>query len=748
MMITLPIGTRNTAVSAPIRRPWDVTNHVRHFVNRIAGFILAIVVTFAGTTAFAQVKTLEIELSGMQPPVQVGRPILTWWDVKIHGSALVEGRVELRIRNNANLLATVTTEDLALTGPQQRIRVMLPPITDENTVEQLQLDVAFRGPRVNQDLGRHILRVALSKSRTFMVLTAASRLAPKRSAEREQISRRLAFESLILNLDDTVKTVPVALEPSDLPQEPMAYCAYEMVILFGNEFRLLKKPQLDAILAWVRAGGSVYLEPTGILEPYHVEFLRSLTAFGPPDLVIQPDSNGRLIPGTIWNDERLMRMTNGLGRVVLRVDDEQSEGSVETPAWREAVAFLWKIHADQAAMITEKPSTTLNSILPKQPETPNSPYAGLHPAIAGGRLSLPLITSTAELLDWLMPDGVRMVPLWVLGLILCSFVVWIGPVDYFVLGYLKARKYTWLTFPLATLLVTGLTVWITNRYMATSETRRGLVLHDIGDDGSIVRTSRFELLFIASTRAVTTDVQRGVFAPLDGDTSIGYDQYQQAMMPGRRRNYGTAYRNSEKLDQSRPRLSGRIPTQFSVTQDLAKWTPQLNRMFWIPAKSDKPVVDWTSLSQGILDDPAVFQNRTIAGTPVSRIHQQFGPQSLVACLGPQGRWALNQQGNWWSQNSNDPSIRIHAARGYNDYQVSLPGDVQGQPALFRWLYQHSVAAPYGLFSVTSQIGPTGGADLNDLPILDGSDPSQGLLIVVVPSGDDFIVYRKRLKIAN
>lgn len=699
--------------------------------------LLASLLPLVGATAGAQEKPIEIEQSGMQPTIQVGRPIPTWWDVKIRGSALVEGRIEFQLKNMSKLLATVTTEDLALTGPQQRIKVMLPPISDEETIDQLQLQIKFHGKRFNQDLGAHILRVAMSKARSFMVLMGASRLTPKRSAERDRINRRLAFESMATGLDDSVKTIVTSLDPADMPQEPLGYCAYELVILTGPEFRALKKPQLEALAAWVRAGGSLYLEPTGVLEAYHVEFLRNLTAYGPRDLVIQPDSKGRLIPGSIWNDERLLLLRNGLGRIALRVDDEHPDESFETPAWREATAFLWRLHAKQIQLVKESPKLRMSDLLgTNRVDTPVGQFN-----IQSGRLSLPLLTSTTELLDWLMPDGVRMVPLWVLAAILFSFVIVIGPVDYFVLGKLKARKFTWITFPLATLLVTGLTVWITNRYMSSSETRRGMVLQDLGDDGSIVRSSRFELLFIASSRAITTDVRKGVFSVLGKGQPINEDQLFQPQSRIIRRGRGLG----EVTEKKPPQTAGRIPTEFTVTQELAKWTPQLNRLFWIPGPTQENKIDWQALSDGITDE--MLQDHSLSGEVPGLIVQQFGPKALVACLAGQTRWAFNQhQPGWQARNGGQfyPVSPYDPINGMYQ-QPQLPGEMQHLPQLFRWLYQHSVAASFGLFTVTSQVGPTGGSDLNDLPIMDDSDPDQRLLIVVVPREDDYLVYRKLIR---
>lgn len=709
---------------------------VRSSFRVLACFVLTVI----NLPLHAQEK-LSIEQAGKQPTIQMGRPIPSWWEVKIQGSALVEGRIEFKMKSGDRLLATHTTEDLALTGPQQRIRVLLPPVNDPE-IDQLLLSVAFRGKKFNQDLGKHILRIAMSRSRSFMVLTASTQLATRRIPERERIVKRLAFESLAKDLEDSAKTLQASLEADDFPQDPHAYCAYEMVILFGDEFRLLKKSQLEALLAWVCAGGSLYLEPTSVLESYHVDFLRKLTEFGPSELIIQPDSRGRLIPGTILNDERLLRVTNGLGRIVLRVDDEP-DAPVETPRWRGATAFLWRMHFDQAKLVAEQELANSDALWSLR-ESEFDPY-GSYPMT---RLASTVPTSTTELVNWLMPEGVRMVPLWVLGLILVTFVVWIGPVDYFGLGWLKARKYTWLTFPLATFLVTGLTVWITNRYMSSAETRRGLIVRDVGDDGSIVRTNRFELLFIASTRPVMTEVRKGIFSAMARGRSVIDDPSQRQSQQQMFQQPRTSYLNEES-ERSPARLQGRIPTDFTVTQDMSKWTPQLNRQLWIPGAKDEISVDWQELMQG-LNITELLNRHTIDGELVNRVQQQFGPGALIALLGPEGKWASSHGGDWWMQRGNQPVHSGYRGRMSNTegYLDMLPYEIQQQPELFRWLYYYSAGAPCGLFRLTSQVGPAGGSSLDDLPIYDTSDPDRSLLMVVVSRGDDFVVYRKLLRTVN
>ena len=342
----------------------------------------------------------------------------------------------------------------------------------------------------------------------------------------------------------------------------------------------------------------------------------------------------------------------------------------------------------------------------------------------------------------------------------------IGPVDYIGLGWLKARKYTWLMFPLATIAVTGLTVWVSNSYMSSAEARRGLVIRDVGEDGSTVRTNRFELLFIAASRSVTTEMRKGVFSPLGtggsmaGNSAALYQQQLQQMIQrqmvstGRMRPPVGPFAGEGELSSAKspPRIEGRIPTQFEVTQDLAKWTPQLNRMFWIPGSADEQPVDWNAITEGQFA-PGQQTTHVASAELQDRVKQQFGKQALVAWLGPNGTWAYDRSPAWSSHQNQHENPYVNQQRmlysQLQDYtNVQLPAEIQQQGDLFRWLYQYSVALPRGLFALASHIGPKGGPELDDLPVYDPSDSGHALLIVVVPTGDDFVVYRKLVRIGK
>ena len=94
------------------------------------GIMPWIVVVGMVPAAVAQEKPLTVESSTMQPSVIIGRPMLTWWDVKFRGCRIAHGTVPTSSPSqDSGVLATVETEELdSLNGPDQRIRVMLPAI--------------------------------------------------------------------------------------------------------------------------------------------------------------------------------------------------------------------------------------------------------------------------------------------------------------------------------------------------------------------------------------------------------------------------------------------------------------------------------------------------------------------------------------------------------------------------------------------------------------------------------------------
>lgn len=711
------------------------------------------------TPLFSQEKPITIETSTMQPSVVLGRPMLTWWDVKIPGSNLVVGKFRFVIKSEGYHFATVETEELTINGPEQRIRVMLPAVDCPQWIDRLYVDISFSGKKYTGDLGQQILRVPFASKTVFFGLVGESRLVRRRSPQRDKILDVLRFERLIPDLESRViddndnsyvKTIFASIDPADFPTDALGYCGYDVIILMKDEFRNLRKPQLEGLLAWIKAGGSLYVEPNGVLEAYHVDFLKDLVADLPHPIVIQLDQFGKLAEDTIPAEQPAAAVKCGLGDAVIRTADPDSPLTLTEKNQRKIIGALWK--SRRYAADPQSRGNTIN-IMPQMrqfqfPVSESDPY-GFGTAHAN-RLSL----KSGDLLDRLMPESIRMVPLSVLAAILIGFVILIGPGDYFGLGWLRARKLTWITFPAATICVTGLTVWLSNYYMTVAETRRSLVVRDLSPKGEVVRTNEFELLFVASTKAVPTPVEKCLFTKLESGSSLAqfgviYAPGQNPWAPG-----GIRYGNNMPLSKvvvvnpiegtsslTAIEIQGRIPGQFTATQNLSKWTPQVNRLMSIPGSAASPQIDWSEWDLGEYDKETIRKN-AVPPKLVNATRTRFGPEAMVACLTGKDGWALDRAPGWRSNRVINQQLQQPMYQRYEGLQHGPMHEAD----LFRWLYQASVPpTEQGAFALTRQTTPKGGAICDDLALLDPSDPDMWLLLVVVPEKEDLVVYRKLMR---
>ncbi len=679
--------------------------------------------------------------------------MLTWWDVKVQGPGLVVGQFQFIVKHDNRVLATVETEEITVNGPEQRIRVMLPAIDETSPRDQLQIEISIRGKTLNSKLGEQVLRVPFATKKTFMGLVAEPKLSRKRTGQRQSILEHLKFESLVQeetqepsadDNTDMVKTILTSMSTNDLPSDPLAYCGYDLVVLMDEEFRTMRAAQLEAILAWIKAGGNLFVEPKGIMEPFHLDFLRNVAAEDPQQIVFPTDAAGRVLPDSVPSAEIAHVVGCGLGHVAIRTDDSDRELPKDPSAWKKVTGPLWneRHHVQRLPVLVRQAVGPNGQVVVK--EDPNPDPFGLK-TVLGTRLRVPI----AELIERLMPEGVRMVPLSVLATILVAFVILIGPGEYFVLGWLRLRKLTWLTFPAATIGVTALTIWVSNSYMSAAETRRAVTICDLNHAGETIRTNRFELLYIASSRRVSTDLDKQLFTPLRSSANL--DQVgTRRLRPSEAPVTGYQMGTDGQVMAIPPTFEGRIPTLYAASQEVQKWTPQLNRTFSIPGPSQSPPVDWDEFNLDA-EQAQAFRRHEIPPHILAQAKQQFGTDVMVACISQIDGWAYNREADW-GKPTNDP----FAQQRLQQPMLQPPTEeqvveqlLQKESPLFRWLYRASVAptAP-GLFSIVKQLTPKGGILCDDLPIFDTTNPSSWLLLIVVPQKDEYRVYRKLMQITN
>jgi hypothetical protein len=510
---------------------------------------------------------------------------------------------------------------------------------------------------------------------------------------RDRLADRLRVESLLPeDASEQVVTIMSHLAADEFPQEPLALCQHDVVVIAGDVFAALRSGQLEALLKWVTAGGSLFLEPAGILDASHLDFLNHLVADDSRNLVFSLDDKGRLPREIYFGEGRFLRFDCGLGVVVFHEGADPANG--DDDEWRGTAAALWKFRPGYETLVRD--GRFLN----------NTPF-GMMQAAGVGAISEPFAgPPLGELIDLLSPRGVRMVPLWVIGALLGSLVVLIGPVDYFTLSWLKRRKWTWITFPGMVVVVTGLTMAITNAYLSTAETRRAFVIHDVGAEGEIVRTNRLELIFPASTRRIVSDVQGSLFTPLMTGGQMD-PRYNRAVASQRMPYYGAVPTSEPAF------IQGRMPTRYKASQDVRQWTPQLNRWFSIGPPANRPAIDWNFVRVPDVQGGAWLRTNEVQQefhAMMPRLFEQFGRQVQAA--------VLSAEGIVWQNLSHSSHNHLEIVR------------------------RLTIAEQPGISGLMSHTSPHGGRTLDDVSLTKCCNSDRWWLVILVPEGDDLVVYRK------
>lgn len=647
----------------------------------------------------------------------------------------------MTVYDGHELVARAVVGDIVLTAGEQLVRTVLPAV--ESPSRSLEVRASFVAKNDRFGPWGFTLPVPDQWQRKFVLLVcdpAQSGL----SSDKQQLIERLRIENWnALKTDRTISTIPAHVRPEDLPADPLGWCGFDVVLLAHEGFSELKESQLRMLLEWVEAGGSTCIVPGGgALKEYHARFLNQAAHSPATDQQYVLDSSGRLMSPAAGAGEpppsALRRY--GLGRIALipgKLDEFLGGPESET---RKLTAFLWKMRQDRTAEFLTSGTFLVKTDIPvdqPRPEdnqwayNPNVSYANLRPKDM--QLAQLPLQSGDQLLARLMPEGLRVIPMYLIGVILIVYVVMIGPIDWFLLGAIKRRKWTWISFPAVTIALTLGTVWLAEWYMRVSNNQRTVTFYDIGEEGALARRNRFEVLFHGSERFVTTEVNREIFTAmtLQRFSSAMWLSNQQAQM---QQGIDQSHRFTRVAD-----YIGRVPANYSVKQFVTQWTPQLNRRFAIPIGGDRPIeFDWNALA-----DRTVFNPGTVTAGPareelVRKVQQAFGPTASVAIFAGGKRYILAGDANLFQTGSGiNPEVYNQAAPARRYY----PGmNVNTQQVNF--LEDVSLNALGGLFAVVSQVSPTGGKDFEDMALVDPSDPAQWLLVIAVARGNDLDVYRK------
>ncbi|MDA1231723.1 MAG: hypothetical protein O2856_13195 [Planctomycetota bacterium] len=541
----------------------------------------------------------------------------------------------------------------------------------------------------------------------------------------------------------------------DLPQDPLSYCAFDAVLLADEALAALQKEQIDGLTAWVRAGGSVCIVPDTAMKPLHLEFLRKLMAAGVDSTAdLSLDSDGRLLVVSDEADPILMSHC-GLGRAVLLPAAEDYTTRLTRAELGKIVSFLWKVHKNQpvwegenwipADVVAQLKAQGINAgqdeggvfILDQNTrqfrrqsyrEKDGGYYVelgqletqfGIHDQLKPAAEPLLGVVENA-----LMPKDVQMVPTSVIGLILVGYVLAIGPGDYFLLGWLRLRKYTWILFPVITGVFTLLTVVVANAFMGSEDTGGKLVITDLADNGIPVRQTVLETMYYSSQANVKNDHKNELVV-------LSEDNFSNLQ-------YRNQYDNGTRSQDSPLSYSGHFPQNYSVRHLVQQWSPVTLRTLSLePQESEVPPIDWSDATLVTTPEGNLRLKATMTEHWKESRQNASNRSGFFIVIYHEDK-VINLMGQFPKLNEND---YLSANRRYlvpGNYQPYYGSETQ---AMLGWIPTVK-ASTENFFSLVSQIAPQGAGSLEDLAFLDNSDPSQWALVIVEQQGEDFHVFRK------
>jgi hypothetical protein len=586
---------------------------------------------------------------------------------------------------------------MVVTAAGQKLRIMLPPIVVYSEKTPVVAYPRFHTKDEVIELKECDLVIPTVLKRALVVANVQPQelLRPQWG---RGIAESLGLEQFNPHPDAhfDILTYPPRLTPDELPQISAGYASFDLVLLEGEGFQRLRGVQLAAIGNWVDGGGSVVVVPQGVLTASHVQFLNRLAGADGAESPSSPalpeayslDARGELTVGrrALAAGRKLARYHAGMGRAVVVHEPLDPKIDFETADWKAAVAFLWKLRAAQVKAISRTGNWDFTPPpAPGYMQTPRT-FAPQHGDAANSVGGL------------LMPERIEGVPLKVVVVILTLFLLAIAPGDYFLLGRLNCRKYTWWLFALVSASFTICTVLIAEHYMGRADYGTSLTLVDLkdacGESGrgaAVARSSRFNLVFVATQRMVETPVRNGLYADLT--EAERQEQKRSVRFPE-----GGGDDDRDLLDPDTgdlPAYAGPIPASFTVHQQLRQWSPRLTR-------------------QTTLEDD----------------------ERLLSLTTPEGRKAQFE-----AVLAGEPEAHAMLMNGLARYESSDAPEAQQMPVI-SVAQQLSARSASGLFAVVSQISPTGGENLEDLALFDETDPNQWLLLVAVRRDGNWVVYRK------
>jgi hypothetical protein len=603
------------------------------------------------------------------------------------------GQLHLTLVDGNEVLYSWQSPEWTLTRSPRTVDVLLPPLPVDESHGEIEARMEWREGAAHTAFDPMSLSGAGREERPLTVALVASAGIDGRSLLRSASLERFLAVPGDAEWKPDARTVPVRLSDAELPTHPLAYCAYDEVVLAGAGIAHLKEKQLAALERWVRAGGSVYVVPEGPLGEDAAAFLKRLGADDGETLV---DARGKLVETGEW--PRLMRP--GLGRAAV-APIEAALDPARAAAFDALPGHLWKLRAEPARLARAGKGCDFDALgkLDKdgREREQNGAYYRTQRLRSGQERPSFLHTRqplSGTLTNLLLPSHVTIIPFSVVLLVFAAFVLIVGPGDWFVLGWLRARRFTWVVFPLVAIAFTLLMVRLSRHYLGATDHRQRLEVVDCGAGGEVLRASAIELVFSGHRGEVASDLHDALWADLGrGDTESRYGGYAQQRM-------------TQEVDAA-PVYDGSVPGRYLVAQQVGQWDPRLRRSLSFEAPPGLPL----------------------------RLDRQLRIDDLPAYAEELSRARSQLYVAYWRGGS---MVVVHGSLD----DLGERGRERGWGGQGDWLTPLCCHPQLGWFTLASQVSPAGGATFEDFSVHDASDPDQWLLVVAERKDDQVWVMRR------
>ena len=228
-------------------------------VFRVLLFVLSFLFV---STAVSQNRNTEPEIkiltagpTASMPRVRSNAPIGGLWQVTSRASSILEGHFEMTYTDGRRTLYRFRSHHMVLSPGQQVVRMVIPTAGSQPAWIEDRVELKFITEDETYELGPFPLAGRIgARSLNICVCGTDDR---KLIEPQEEMIQSLRFGKLLREEQSPITTMYTHWLRDDMPATPLHYCNFDIVVLTDRLFAELRQRQLDALLKWTEAGGSI-----------------------------------------------------------------------------------------------------------------------------------------------------------------------------------------------------------------------------------------------------------------------------------------------------------------------------------------------------------------------------------------------------------------------------------------------------------------------------------------------------------